>query len=77
MDPFETFKSKLSLLVSLPGARVFYHFDVPGQTLVQLRGRRRIWIHPPTAPFVRPEHVENPVSVRPITRPEPAAPAQG
>jgi hypothetical protein len=59
--PFKTFKRKLNLLVSSPNARVFYHFDVPGQTLAQLRGRKRIWIYPPTAPFLRPESVENTV----------------
>jgi len=59
--PFKTFKRKLNLLVSSPGARMFYHFDVPGQTLLQLRGRKRIWIYPPSAPFLRPENVENTV----------------
>jgi hypothetical protein len=76
----------VNLLVSSPDARVFYHFDVPGQTLVQLRGRKRIWIYPPTAPFLRQESVENtvrridldaPDCVRPIERPAPAAQAQG
>ena len=59
--PFQTFKRKLNLLVSSPNARVFYHFDVPGQTLVQLRGRKRIWIYPPTAPSLRQESVANTV----------------
>jgi hypothetical protein len=30
---FKTFKRKLGLLISSPGAKVFYHFDVPGQGL--------------------------------------------
>jgi hypothetical protein len=59
--PFRTFKRKLNLLVSSPNARVFYHFDVPGQTLVQIRGGKRIWIYPPSAPFLSPESVENTV----------------
>lgn len=59
--PFSTFKRKLNLLVSSPNARVFYHFDVPGQTLIQLRGRKRIWIYPPSEPFLRPRDVENTV----------------
>jgi hypothetical protein len=58
---FKTFKRKLNLLVSSPGARVFYHFDVPGQSLVQLRGRKRIWLYPPTPPFLPAENVENTV----------------
>jgi hypothetical protein len=73
--PFTTFKRKLNLLVSSPNARVFYHFDVPGQTLVQLRGRKRIWISPPAAPFRRPESVENTVrSVATEVRIDPDAP---
>jgi hypothetical protein len=59
--PFRTFKRKLNLLVSSPGARVFYHFDVPGQSLVQLRGRKRIWLYPPTPPFLPPHSVEQTV----------------
>lgn len=59
--PLRTFKRKLNLLVSSPNARVFYHFDVPGQTLIQLRGRKRIWIYPATEPFLRPEKVEDTV----------------
>ncbi|HWN35062.1 MAG TPA: hypothetical protein VNP03_20085 [Pseudonocardia sp.] len=66
--------------MSSPNARVFYHSDVPGQTLVQLRGRKRIWIYPPTAPFLRAETVidpDAPNGVRPIERSVPAAQAQG
>jgi hypothetical protein len=58
---FRTFKRKLNLLISSPNARVFYHFDVPGQTLVQIRGGKRIWIYPPTEPFLRQTSVENTV----------------
>jgi hypothetical protein len=56
---FKTFKRKLGLLISSPSARVFYHFDVPGQALWQVRGRKRIWIYPPTEPFLPPTEVEN------------------
>lgn len=56
---FRTFKRKLGLLISSPSARVFYHFDVPGQALWQVRGRKRIWIYPPTEPFLPPTEVEN------------------
>jgi hypothetical protein len=58
-DGFKTFKRKLGLLISSPGAKVFYHFDVPGQGLWQIRGRKRIWIYPPTEPFLRATNVEN------------------
>jgi hypothetical protein len=56
---FKTFKRKLGLLISSPSARVFYHFDVPGQALWQVRGRKRIWIYPPTRPFLPATEVEN------------------
>ena len=56
---FRTFKRKLGLLISSPTARVFYHFDVPGQALWQIRGRKRIWLYPATEPFLPPVEVEN------------------
>jgi len=56
---FRTFKRKLCLLISSPAAQVFYHFDRPGQGLWQIRGRKRIWIYPPTEPFLSPLNVEN------------------
>jgi hypothetical protein len=59
MPGFATFKRQLGLLISSPNARVFYHFDVPGQGLWQVRGRKRIWIYPPSEPFLRPGDVEN------------------
>jgi len=59
LPDFKTFKRKLGLLISSPTARVFYHFDVPGQGLWQIRGRKRIWIYPNTKPFLRPQNVED------------------
>lgn len=56
---FRTFKRKLGLLISSPGAKVFYHFDVPGQGLWQIRGRKRIWLYPPTEPFLAASDVED------------------
>jgi hypothetical protein len=59
MPDFATFKRKLGLLISSPRAKVFYHFDVPGQALWQIRGRKRIWIYPATEPFLSPTNIEN------------------
>ncbi len=59
MPDFRTFKRKLGLLISSPNAKVFYHFDVAGQGLWQLRGRKRIWIYPATEPFLGAKNVEN------------------
>jgi hypothetical protein len=59
LPDFTTFKRKLGLLISSPDAKVFYHFDVPGQALWQIRGRKRIWLYPPTEPFLDATNVEN------------------
>jgi hypothetical protein len=59
MPEFRTFKHALGLLISSPGAQVFYHADPPGQSLWQLRGRKRIYIYPAEEPFLRPADVEN------------------
>jgi hypothetical protein len=64
MPDFTTFKRKLGLLISSPGAKVFYHCDVPGQALWQIRGRKRIWIYPATEPFLSPTAIENVICAR-------------
>lgn len=58
MPGFETFKHKLGLLISSPDAQVYYHADVPGQGLWQIRGKKRIWIYPNEEPFLRTEEIE-------------------
>jgi hypothetical protein len=47
------------ILVSSPDAEVYYHADLPGQALVQIAGRKRVYIYPNTPPFIRPEHLED------------------
>lgn len=59
MPDFKTFKRSIGLLVSSPNAQVFYHADVPGQALWQLRGRKRIYIYPADLPFLEPREIEN------------------
>lgn len=54
-----TFKRNMGVLVSSPRAQVFYHADVPGQSLWQVRGRKRIWIYPNTEPFLRKHDLED------------------
>lgn len=68
MPDFQTFKRSLGLLISSPKAQVFYHADVPGQSLWQLRGRKRIYIYPEGEPFLRPADLEN--IIRGITEEE-------
>eukprot|EP00439_Symbiodinium_sp_Y106_P088057 s1_g593.t1 len=56
---FRPHRKSLGLLISSPGAQVFYHADVPGQSLWQVRGEKRIRIYPATEPFLRPSDLEN------------------
>ncbi len=55
----KTYKHNLGILVSSPGAQVYYHADIPGQALWQIAGRKRIYIYPNTAPFLKPDSIEN------------------
>ncbi|MEM7425870.1 MAG: hypothetical protein AAF441_07230 [Pseudomonadota bacterium] len=54
----ETYKHNLGILVSSPGAQVYYHADVPGQALWQIAGRKRIYIYPNVSPFLEPADLE-------------------
>jgi hypothetical protein len=49
----DVYRRSMGLLISSPNAQVFYHADVPGQALWQIRGRKRIYIYPATAPFLK------------------------
>jgi len=46
------------ILISSPNAQVYYHADLPGQSLWQIRGVKRVYVYPPVAPFLTPEKVE-------------------
>lgn len=52
-------RKSMGLLISSPKAQVFYHCDVPGQALWQIRGEKRIYIYPNRAPFLKREDLEN------------------
>lgn len=58
VDDLNTFRRSLGVLVSSPKVRVFYHADVPGQSLWQVSGRKRLYVYPNTEPFLRPEDME-------------------
>jgi hypothetical protein len=47
------------ILISSPRAEVYYHADLPWQSLVQIVGRKRVYVYPNTAPFITPEHLED------------------
>ena len=54
----ETFRRQIGILVSSPNARVYYHCDVPGQGLLQVRGKKTIWIYPGSERFLPVEALE-------------------
>ncbi len=54
----KTFKHKMAILISSPNLKVKYHFDIPGQTLWQIRGHKRVYVYPPTAPFLSQNELE-------------------
>ena len=45
---FKSYKHKMSILISSPKVQVYYHADVPGQTLWQVRGTKRVYVYPNT-----------------------------
>jgi hypothetical protein len=51
-------KRDLGLLISSPGAMVFYHLDVPLSSLWHIRGDKRVWFYPRAEPFVSDEIIE-------------------
>jgi hypothetical protein len=56
---FEAPRHQAGILISSPDAQVYYHADLPGQGLIQIAGRKRVYIYPNTPPFIRPEHLED------------------
>jgi hypothetical protein len=55
---FEAPVREAGILISSPDAQVYYHADLPGQGLIQIAGRKRVYLYPPAAPFLTPEHIE-------------------
>jgi hypothetical protein len=56
---FASFDHQMGILISSPGAQVYYHADLPGQGLVQLHGRKRLYVYPPEPPFLTPRQLED------------------
>jgi hypothetical protein len=46
------------LLISSPGALVYYHTDPQNMMLWQIKGTKRVWVYPPRQPFVQPQMME-------------------
>lgn len=55
---FRSLSRTMGILISSPGSRTVYHADLPGQSLWQIRGSKRVYVYPAVKPFLRPEHVE-------------------
>lgn len=55
---FKSYRHKMSILISSPKVQVYYHADVPGQTLWQVRGRKRVWVYPNREPFLPQANLE-------------------
>lgn len=55
---YTTFNRTSGILISSPNAQVYYHSDLPGQSLWQLHGRKRVFVYPPHAPFLTAEQLE-------------------
>ena len=58
MPGFGSFTRKLGLLISSPLSRTRYHLDLPGQSLWQIRGSKRVFVYPAAPPFETPEVIE-------------------
>ena len=56
---FQAPRHQSGILISSPDAQVYYHADLPGQGLIQISGRKRVYLYPATAPFIKPEHLED------------------
>ena len=57
--PLYSHGHRMGVLISSPGAQVYYHADLPGQGLLQLQGRKRIYLYPPREPYLSDEGLEN------------------
>src|SRR5690606_10054873 len=49
---FESYKRNLTILISSPNVSVKYHSDVPGQSLWQVRGTKKVYVYPANKPFI-------------------------
>ncbi|MCC3244003.1 hypothetical protein LG047_01495 [Methylocystis sp. WRRC1] len=56
---FRSYRRSMSVLISSPNMNVALHADVPGQSLWQVRGRKRVWVYPPRPPYLPQRTIEN------------------
>lgn len=48
----QTYKRNMGILVTSPKCQTLYHFDLPGQHLWQIKGRKKVYVYPNHAPFL-------------------------
>ncbi len=56
---FDASSHQEGILISSHDAQVYYHADLPAQGLIQIAGRKRVYVYPNTPPFIRPQHLED------------------
>jgi hypothetical protein len=55
---FRPFRKKMTVLISSPNIQVYYHSDVPGQTLWQVRGNKHVYVYPNREPYLEQAALE-------------------
>ena len=55
---FSSLRHECGILISSPGAQVYYHVDLGGQMLFQIMGRKRLLFYPAAEPFITGESLE-------------------
>ncbi len=55
---FKPYLLNMAILISSPEVQVYYHCDIPGQMLWQIRGHKKVYIYPNQEPFLNPASLE-------------------
>ena len=55
---FQVSMKKMSILVSSPKVQVYYHCDIPGQSLWQIRGSKKVYVYPNREPYLHQPSLE-------------------
>jgi hypothetical protein len=55
---FDTKFEMMSILISSPNIQVYYHCDIPGQSLWQVRGHKYVHVYPNKPPFLNQAALE-------------------
>ena len=50
----KTYKHNMGILITSPKSQTLYHFDLPGQHLWQIKGRKKVYVYPNREPFLTP-----------------------